>query len=143
MSPARPADFRRNRGAAGEKGFTLLEVIVALAILAAGIVGLVAMFSGSLRLAEGTREISEVSVLASQRMEEALLVPDPAPGEESGDFGEKYRWTTRTAFLSPEEDSPFQPVRIEVIISWDDAGQERSVDLSATRWIRREDGAGG
>lgn len=134
---------RGDRGAVGARGFSLLEVIVALALLAAGLVGLVALFSGSLRLAAGTREISEVSVLASQRMEEALLVSDPAPGEESGFFGEKYRWTTRTTFPPPEEESPFQPVRIEVIISWDDGGQERSVDLSATRWQWREDGAGG
>jgi len=123
-------------------GFSLLEVIVALAFLAAGIVGLISLFTGSMRLAEGSRETTVASVYASQRMEEALLEPNPVPGERNGFFGERYRWTTRTAFLPIEEDDPFQPVRIEVAVRWNEGERERSVALAATRWDRRESGAG-
>ena len=122
----------------GRAGFTLLEMVVALAIFAAGILAIIDLFAGSLRLSEGTRDVSAAQVYASQRMEEALLAPDPVPGVERGAFGEKYRWETNTTFRPPEEDSPYQEVRIQVVIRWDDGDQERFVDLDASRWRRRQ-----
>jgi len=119
-------------------GFTLLEVVVALTIFAVGILAIIELFSGSLRLSEGARDVSAAQVYASQRMEEALLAPAPVPGVESGAFGEKYRWETRTTEEPAEEESPYREMRIEVIIRWDDGAQERSVDLSARRWERRQ-----
>ena len=121
------------------KGFTLLEVVVAMAILGAGMAALLALFSGSLRLAGGSRDTSAASVYASQRMEEALLAPDPAEGEERGPFGEKYRWVTRTTFLPPDDErSSYRPVRIEVTVSWGEPGAEHSVDMAATRWEKKD-----
>lgn len=126
------------------KGFTLFEVVIAMAILGAGIAALVALYSGSLRLAGGARDTSAAAVYASQRLEEALLAPNPAEGEESGPFGEKYRWVTRTTFLPPgEKESPYRAIRIEVTVSWGDAGAERSVDVAATRWEKPAPEAGG
>jgi len=122
-------------------GFTLLEVVISLAIFGAGIAALLAMFSGSLRLSEGARDVSVATVYASQRMEEALLVPRPSPGEETGFFGERFRWTTRTSYLPPEEESPYVPVRVEVILSWGEGDDVRSVDLTAVRWERLEGNA--
>jgi type II secretion system protein I len=119
-------------------GFTLLEVVVALVIFAVGVLAIIELFSGSLRLSEGARDVSAAQVYASQRMEEALLSPNPEPGEESGAFGEKYRWETRTTWELSGEESPFREVRIRVTIRWDDGAQERSVDLMASRWERRQ-----
>jgi general secretion pathway protein I len=117
-------------------GFTLLEVVVALTIFAVGILAIIELFSGSLRLSEGARDVSAAQVYASQRMEEALLAPDPVPGVESGAFGEKYRWEMMTTQEPTEEESPYREMHIQVIIRWDDGVQERSVDLSASRWER-------
>ncbi|MGB5994048.1 MAG: prepilin-type N-terminal cleavage/methylation domain-containing protein [Candidatus Deferrimicrobiaceae bacterium] len=117
-------------------GFTLLEVVVALTIFAVGILAIIELFSGSLRLSEGARDVSAAQVYASQRIEEALLAPDPVPGVESGAFGEKYRWEMMTTQEPTEEESPYREMRIQVIIRWDDGEQERSVDLSASRWER-------
>ncbi len=125
-----------------EAGFTLLEVIVAVTILGAGIVALVTLFTGGLRLAGGSRDLSAASVYAAQRLEEALLAPEPSVGAESGAFGEKYRWTTRSEELSPEEEIPFRATRIEVTVTWDDGDDDRSVDMAAVRWDRKRTGAG-
>ena len=129
---------RTQRPRLATAGFTLLEVLVALAIFAAGVLAIIDLFSGSLRLSEGARDVSAAQVYASQRMEEALLAPNPEPGVESGEFGEKYRWETRTSWEIPEEESSFREVRIRVTIRWDDGAQERSVDLAASRWKRRQ-----
>ena len=120
------------------KGFTLLEVVVAIAILGMGMAGLLALFSGSLRLAGGSRDTSAAAVYASQRLEEALLAPAPSEGEEQGAFGEKFRWVTRTTFLPDDAESrPYRPVRIEVRVTWGEPGAERSVDVAATRWEKK------
>lgn len=124
-------------------GFTLLEVMVALVIFAVGVLAVIDLFSGSLRLSEGARDVSAAQVYASQRMEEALLSPDPKPGVESGEFGEKYRWETRTTWETSEEGSPFREVRIQVSIRWNDGAQEHSVDLVASRWEGRQPGEEG
>lgn len=134
---------RDRRGGAGrDGGFTLLEVIVAVTMMGIGIVALAALFSGGLRLAGGSRDLSTASTYAAQRLEEALLAPEPSAGVDSGGFGEKYRWTMRTTPLPPEGDLPFEGTRIEVTVAWDDGGETRSVDLAAVRWDRRRTGGG-
>lgn len=120
------------------EGFTLLEVVVALTILAAGIIAVIELFSGSLRLSEGARDVSAAQVYASQRMEEALFAPDPVPGVLRGDFGGKYRWETRTSWESREGEEKYREVRILVIVSWDDGVQERAVELASSRWVRKK-----
>lgn len=132
------APHRRPAGSAsnGRRGFTLLEAVVALAILSAGILALIELFSGSLRLCAGAADLSVAQVYASQRMEEALLSPVPVAGVERGLFGERYRWETETTISPPGEGSPYGEVRIRVTIRWPVGEDERSVEVAATRWIR-------
>ncbi len=121
-------------GKAREKGFTLLEVIVAMALFAAGIVAISRLFTGALRLSGGARDASSAVVYARQRMEEALLLPDPSEGIERGTFGDSFRWKVATTFVPQEEPEPYDEIRVLVTVTWDDGGHERSMDLSATRW---------
>lgn len=115
-------------------GFTLLEVIVAMALFAAGIVAVTRLFSGALRLSAGSRDASAAAIYARQRMEEALLSPDPAEGTEQGTFGEGYRWKLETSFVPQEEEKPYDEVRFRVTVTWDDGGRDRAMELAASRW---------
>jgi len=126
----------------GNGGFTLLEVIVAMALFAAGIVAISLLFTGSLQLCAGARDASAGAIYARQRMEEALLAPNPAEGMEQGAFGEGYRWKLETLFVPPEEEKPYDEVRYRVTVTWDDGGQARAMDLTATRWRWKETGEG-
>jgi type II secretion system protein I len=115
-------------------GFTLLEVVVAMALFAAGIVAVTELFSGALRLGAGSRDASTATIYARQRMEEALLSPVPAEGTERGAFGEGYRWKLTTVFAPQEEETPYDEIRFRVTVTWDDGGRERAMDLAASRW---------
>ncbi len=126
-----------------EAGFTLLEVVVAMALFAAGIVLVTQLLSGALRLSAGSRDASESVIYARQRMEEALLAPNPVEGTERGTFGGKYRWEVATAIVPPEGEEPYDEIRLHVTIRWLDGASERSVDLSATRWRWKERQDGG
>jgi len=119
---------------ASAAGFTLLEVIVAMALFAAGIVAVTRLFTGALRLSAGARDASAASIYARQRMEEALQSPDPAEGTEQGTFGEGYRWRLTTSFPPQDEEKPYDEIRYRVTLFWDDGGSEHAMDLSAARW---------
>ena len=126
----------------GERGFTLLEVIVAMALFAAGIVAISRLFTGSLRLSGGARDASAAAIYARQRMEEALLAPNPAEGVEQGDFGGGYRWKLETSFVPPAEEKPYDEIRYRVTVTWDDGGSERATELTSERWRWRKPDAG-
>jgi len=126
----------------GEKGFVLLEVIVAMALFAAGIVAISRLFTGSLRLSAGARDASAGAIYARQRMEEALLAPEPLEGVERGSFGEGYRWKLETSLVPSEEEAAYDEIRYRVTVTWDDGGRERATELTAGRWRWRGTDAG-
>ena len=125
-----------------DRGFTLLEVIVAMALFAAGIVAISRLFTGSLRLSGGARDASAAAIYARQRMEEALLAPDPAEGVEQGAFGDGYRWKLTTSFEPPKEETPYDEIRYRVTVTWNDGGDERAMEILAERWRWRKTDAG-
>lgn len=126
----------------GERGFTLLEVIVAMALFAAGIVAISRLFTGSLRLSGGARDASAAAIYARQRMEEALLAPDPAAGVEQGAFGDGYRWKLETSLVPPEEEKPYDEIRYRVTVTWNDGEDQRAMEVTAGQWRWRKPDAG-
>jgi hypothetical protein len=117
-------------------------VIIAMALFAAGIVAISRLFTGSLRLSGGARDASAAAIYARQRMEEALLAPDPAEGAEQGAFGDRYRWKLTTSFVPPEEVKPYDEIRYRVTVTWDDGGEERATEFTAGRYRWRKADAG-
>ncbi len=90
----------------GGKGFTLLEVMVAVAILAIALVTLLGSQSRSLSVDEVARFQTRAALLARDRMT-LLLLEDPAGlGSDEGDFGDRapgYFWRLETRSVGGEE----------------------------------------
>jgi general secretion pathway protein I len=81
---------------ADPSGFTLLEVMIALAILAVALAAVIGLQSRTVSLDVETRFNSVAPFLAQARMTETLAAGEDAPSEDSGDFGEDfpgYEWT--------------------------------------------------
>jgi type II secretion system protein I len=78
---------RRQRDA---RGFTLVEVVVALAVLAIAFTALLGLHVRSLRLAAREQSYTQALLLARTLLTEAELAPLPAPGVSSGDFESRY-----------------------------------------------------
>lgn len=83
-------------GAKFRLGFTLLEVMVAMAIVGLGIVTLLQIFSSGLRLGTKSSERTEAILYGRQVMDDALIRRDVRRGREDGSFENKYRWVLRT-----------------------------------------------
>ena len=122
-------------------GFTLLEVVVALAIAGLALVGLFRAGTGGLLSVDTAAKVEEAvqraeSHLAAVGRDAALVV-----GDFTGDDGAGYRWTLRVRPLAarqPLEQSGLSPVTatlfsVEVVISWPAHGGERSVVLRTLR----------
>uniref|UniRef100_UPI0040573459 type IV pilus modification PilV family protein n=1 Tax=Candidatus Electronema sp. TaxID=2698783 RepID=UPI0040573459 len=87
-----------------EAAFTLLEVMVAVAVIAMSFTALLASQSQSLSLAAASRFETTASLLARQKLTE-LAVADFASGG-SGDFAEgfaEYRWQAEVSELTEDE----------------------------------------
>jgi general secretion pathway protein I len=81
-----------NRFPARQGGFTLLEVLVAFAILALSLGVLIQIFSTGLNNVALGSEYSRAILLAQSQLA-ALGVEAPlAAGESNGEFGDGYRW---------------------------------------------------
>ena len=126
-----------------ERGFTLLEMMVATVILAVAIVGLMSGISGALRNAARLTDYDRAVQLARLRMNE-LVVDERLPRDTvvAGEFDAEQSglreagWRARLAnFEMPPAKAPGQISldRIELEIWWMSGAQRRTFTLDAYR----------
>jgi general secretion pathway protein I len=126
-----------------ERGFTLLEMIVATVILAVAIIGLLAGVSGALRNAARLTAYDRVVELARLQMN-SLLVDSRLPGgpvftgsfDSSQTGGVQAGWQARVApFEGPTNPGVGQTVlqRVELEIWWMSGPDRRTFTLDAFR----------
>ncbi len=100
-----------------ERGFTLLEVMLALAILAGVVVTLLSSLNYHLGVASDNRDTLIASILARGKVEEMDLMGPPE--KEAGGFGEDFpdfSWEVRKI-----EDTGYEDFeRLDLKVMWDD-----------------------
>lgn len=74
------------------RGFTLIEVAIAMAIVGVGVVTVLEIFNAALRTEHGAGIRARAVMRARDLLERTMTMPDPIPLNESGDFGDGYRW---------------------------------------------------
>jgi type II secretion system protein I len=115
-------------------GFTLLEVLVALAILGMAVVAAIQGFAQGLRLLKLSGDHQRAMLLADLKTREVVT---PDEGREDGEEGD-FRWerTTRvvaTPDLTPPGAVPrWRVYEIAVRVQWDEA---RQVEVATLRTV--------
>jgi general secretion pathway protein I len=109
-------------------GFTLLEVMIALAIIAITLVTLLASQSQSLSLASEAKLNTMAALLAQSKMAEIEAENPEDLASDSGDFGEdfpNYHWnlTVSNPGFSGAEQALEYLKQIDLVISWDEQDQ--------------------
>ena len=121
-------------------GFTLLEVLVATAIMATAIVGLLSLIGQSLSNAAQVREYDRAAMLARTQMNELIALDRPPLGREmEGEIDQNTGWK---AVIEPWEvpggaaaGSSFL-ARIGLTIWWRSGGEQRQIELEGFRRVR-------
>jgi len=109
------------------RGFTLLEVMIAIAIIAIAFGAVLGSQSQSLTLANEARFITTAALLAQSKMAEIEAMDVHDPTSDAGDFGEDfpgYRWELGVhdvAFDEPGSAADHLK-QIDLIVSWGEAG---------------------
>ncbi|MCK4649302.1 hypothetical protein KAT51_07245 [bacterium] len=94
--------IRRPRGLKNGVGFTILEAMIALVLLAFGILALLRVMPVALKASKRAEETTIATILAQQKLEEwRACNPDPSTLcagnlETTGEFDEKYEWELST-----------------------------------------------
>jgi general secretion pathway protein I len=119
------------------KGFTLIEIMVAMAVLGVCLVTIMQLFSGGLRSSKVSNDYTRAAIRAKEKMEEILLNNEFSEGSFSGDFADGFRWRVDVAqFKIVEEGMPTVPVdlfEIRVGVLWNDGNREKHFDISTLR----------
>ena len=126
-----------------QRGFSLLELLVAFTILALSLGVLMQIFSGSLRNVETTTDQAQATLLAQTLLASVGIEERLAEGESAGQVGDHFRWTLRVLpFVeAPAADRPAaqpQALSIELWqvtahVAWGSPDHERSIDLDTLR----------
>jgi general secretion pathway protein I len=110
-----------------QRGFTLLEIMVALAIIGVAFVALLGLRNRDITLHERGRAVIRATALAQQRMGDVLVGGYPDVGISEGRFDEQE--DARFAWRQEVQQTPFEFVReVRVSVLWDPPNNDR-VDL--------------
>lgn len=121
-----------------ENGFSLLEVIVALAIMGIGFVLIMELFSGSLRSGGISKDYTEAIIYARGKMDEILI--EPKEGADRGEFKEGYRWESEVEILETQDpglktQEQWQTYKIKVKVFSSGPGGEKKAELVTLKTI--------
>jgi general secretion pathway protein I len=99
MWNSRLRNHRQPRTIKGPAGFTLLEVLISIAILAVVLTAVLRLEKQSIDMGAIQKDVVIAGLLAQNKMAEIELEGFPVVGESEGDFGEdylEYVWKSET-----------------------------------------------
>lgn len=133
------------------KGFTLLEILLAISILGVAVTVIMQQFSAGLRIARTSRTYTTATIYAKQMLEEYLLAEEMEEGEAFGTFDDGYTWNvsieTYEDYMEEEgateeeqelyERLPLEMFRVESVVAWMEGDREKSVALATLKTVKK------
>lgn len=114
------------------KGFTLLEVLVSMAIIATALVALLALQNRSIRMMESAEMQEGARMLAERLMGEGELKGVPN-GEDKGEEG-PYQWVLTEMKITPDSTPKGVPAlpgrQLSLELFWKEGGREERLSLA-------------
>jgi len=118
-------------------GFTLIEVLVAISLLAICLVVILQLFSGSLKSGKLSDDYTRGVFHAREKMEEILLSDNMEEGITEGEFEDGFRWKADIVRMEQREEEvsrlPFDTFNVAVEISWGSEGHEKHLKIDTIK----------
>lgn len=127
----------------GERGFTMVEALVAFAILAVMLVALYGAIGTSLNGLARSARYEEAILVAEGRLAELTALRALPPTLEGTIEGSAYRWRVEAVAPAKAEPpelslSPFRPQRIKLTIAWEENGSPREIAVERQLLLWRD-----
>lgn len=124
-----------------QNGFTLLEVVVAMAIVGLGVVTLFEVLSAGLRLGTRSSEQTEAATYSRQAIDGFLVRRAMGDGGEEGSIGGRYRWSIEVRPF--QESSQLSSVRwdlkeVRLRMRYREGEREREMELKTLRLLKKK-----
>ena len=125
-----------------EKGFTLLEVLIAMTILGLGVVTLLQIFSQGLQLGARSTARTETIAAGARVMDELLARRTLMDGAQNGKLANHGPWnaqvqTVRDPSPALELSSNWELKEVALEVTVSESGVERRVDLKTLRLSKK------
>ncbi len=85
----------------GLNGFTLVEIVISLAIFAVGIVALLALFAVGFDTAKRSANLTAATIFAQQKMEEVKMAGYPVLSDEGSFSDTNYKYKIEASDIGP------------------------------------------
>lgn len=124
-----------------ETGFTLLEIVVALAIVSIGVVAVLQIFSLGLRLAGASAARTDAVAYSREALDSFLVRKAFDGGGEAGSFGRTLKWQVDVDPIRDDsQDAPpnWQVSEITVTLSYPDAERDKLVQMKTLRIVKKQ-----
>jgi general secretion pathway protein I len=130
---------------ADQQGFTLLEVLVAVMIMALSLGAILYQFALASRAGSASYDATRAVMHAREKLEELKTLPQLGEGAAGGSFDDGYEWATRVSFYGyddVEDQSVFEGMRYETyhlaaVVTWRYGSRARQVELETLRTVRK------
>lgn len=130
----------------GERGYTLIEVIVAFAVLALALTLLLGILSGATKQVRWADEAGRAALHAQSLLDQTGVGEALQPGHKDGEFEDgRYRWSLEVEpYRDPSAQQGPQPVdpgapqllRLELLVQWGEGGPRQRLQLQSLRLVR-------
>ena len=135
MSAGRNASFDPSYASHGfsQRGFTLLEVIIALAILGVSFALAMELLANGVRSAKASEDYTQAVLLARQKISEVASTTTLGAATGGGEFGRGFRWSSEVLPLPQEENLPARLYQVRVRVTWPSRSGGKFLDLYTMR----------
>ncbi len=126
--------------ASRQRGFTLLEVLVAFVILALSLGVILQIFSLTMRTTSSASAQQQALLLAESRLAELSSLNELRSGRDQGRIDERFDWSSRIArFEFPDQEPTLEsilvPYKIDVTVHWD---ANQALTLTTLRLVNEQ-----
>lgn len=127
-----------------ERGFTLIEIMVALTVMAFAVVYLAQLFSANLRMIGTSQDYMEALTRAEAAMREIVEGDkiEEKSWKEERDQGCQVEVSVSEAQKERTENLPVKLLQIEMIFSWEKAMRKKALTLRTLKVVNRIDNRG-
>jgi len=122
-----------------QSGYSLIEALVALTVLALTLTVLMRIFGGGLRNIDLAAQYTDAVVIAEAQLAAVGTLVPVVPGTSDGEHADRYHWT-RTIAEYPSADliadaatSDWTAYRVVVDVEWQNLSRTRTVQLATLK----------